>query len=53
VPREVNIDVKVFVNPSGKVDYWEVLSKVTAVVTREARRDDVLARVAAAVLARD
>jgi hypothetical protein len=30
VPRDVNIDVKVYVNPSGKVDYSEVLSKVTA-----------------------
>jgi hypothetical protein len=28
VPRDVNIDVKVYVNPSGKVDYSEVLSKV-------------------------
>ena len=30
VPRDVNIDVKVYVNPAGKVDYSEVLSKVTA-----------------------
>jgi len=30
VPRDVNIDVKVYVNPSGKVDYSEVLSKVTS-----------------------
>jgi hypothetical protein len=28
VSREVNIDVKVYVNPAGKVDYSEVLSKV-------------------------
>jgi hypothetical protein len=28
--RSVNIDVKVYVNPSGKVDYSEVLSNVTA-----------------------
>jgi TonB family protein len=28
VPREVDIDVKVYVNPAGKVDYSEVLSKV-------------------------
>jgi hypothetical protein len=30
VAHDVNIDVKVYVNPSGKVDYSEVLSKVTA-----------------------
>jgi len=30
VARDVNIDVKVYVNPGGKVDYAEVLSKVTA-----------------------
>jgi hypothetical protein len=28
VPRDVNIDVKVYVNPAGKVEYSEVLSKV-------------------------
>jgi hypothetical protein len=28
VAHDVNIDVKVYVNPSGKVDYSEVLSKV-------------------------
>jgi len=28
IAREVNIDVKVYVNPSGKVDYSEVLSSV-------------------------
>jgi hypothetical protein len=30
VAHDVNIDVKVYVNPSGKVDYSEVLSKVAA-----------------------
>jgi outer membrane biosynthesis protein TonB len=28
VAQDVNIDVKVYVNPLGKVDYSEVLSKV-------------------------
>jgi len=28
VARNVNIDVKVYVNPAGKVDYSEVLSNV-------------------------
>jgi hypothetical protein len=28
VPRDVNIDVKVYVDPAGKVEYSEVLSKV-------------------------
>jgi outer membrane biosynthesis protein TonB len=32
--RDVNIDVKVYVNPAGKVDYSEVLSNVV-----EADRD--------------
>jgi hypothetical protein len=30
VAHDVNIDVKVYVNSSGKVDYSEVLSKVGA-----------------------
>jgi hypothetical protein len=30
VPQDVNIDVKVYVNPSGKVEYSEVLSKVAS-----------------------
>jgi hypothetical protein len=30
VSRDVNIDVKVYVNPSGKVEYSEVLSKVAS-----------------------
>ena len=34
VAQNVNIDVKVYVNPSGKVEFSEVLSKVT-----EANRD--------------
>ena len=37
VSREVNIDVKVYVNPAGKVDYSEVLSKVAGTRPRSRR----------------
>ena len=34
VTHDLNIDIKVYVNPSGKVDYSEVLSKL-AVADRD------------------